>query len=118
MRTSDPGQHQSKQPDHAVARSIFQRAPRNPLLTVSDLPFRATVVMNPGAAEQDGQTILLLRVEDIEGYSCIHAARSGDGLSGWHIDPKPLLGHGDPEHPYEAWGCEDARVTYVDEEAR
>ena len=107
-----PATHSKSRPSW---EAVFRRVPENPILTVDDLPFRAAVIMNPGAAEQDGETVLLVRVEDAQGYSRIHVARSRDGVRDWRIEREPLLGYGDPDHPYEQWGCEDARVTYVEE---
>ncbi len=99
------------------AKPLFERSDRNPLLTARDLPFRASAVLNPGATEQGDDVVLLLRVEDIEGYSSIYVARSSNGVTGWRIASEPLLGYGQADYRYEAWGCEDARVTYVAEEA-
>jgi predicted GH43/DUF377 family glycosyl hydrolase len=94
---------------------LFQRAPENPILTAEDLDFAAGAVLNPGATEQDGTTVLLLRVEDAGGRSSIHVARSADGVTDWQVEREPLLGYGDPRWRYETWGCEDARVTYIAE---
>lgn len=98
---------------HLSAVPIFQRSEANPILTTGDLPFRAAAVLNPGAVEYQGRVILLVRVEDVAGYSSLYVARSDDGVTGWEIATQPLLTHGDPEHPYEAWGCEDGRITFV-----
>src|SRR5690606_36739062 len=38
---------------------------------------------------------------------------SDDGVSGWRVDPKPLL-EGDDDDPTNRWGVEDPRVTRVD----
>jgi predicted GH43/DUF377 family glycosyl hydrolase len=92
--------------------SLFQRHPANPLLTVQDAPLPAAAVMNPGVAEYGGEVVLLVRVEDRRGISSIHVARSGNGVDGWRWDAEPLLA---PEDPYEEWGCEDARVTDMDD---
>ena len=97
-------------------RAIFHRAEENPILTAGDLPFRAAAVLNPGAAEHDGQVVLLARVEDLEGYSSLYVARSDNGITGWKIEPQPLLRRGEEGYDYETWGCEDARVTYMSEE--
>lgn len=97
---------------------VFRRAPQNPLVRIQDLPFPAAAVLNPGACECEGDTILLLRIEDVCGYSNIHVARSRDGVNDWRIESQPLLDYGRPEFPYEAWGCEDARVTYAAEDKR
>jgi predicted GH43/DUF377 family glycosyl hydrolase len=112
-----------KKQEHVVVRGqesvrVFHRSTQNPLVRVQDLPFQAAAVLNPGATECDGETILLLRVEDVRGYSRIHVARSRDGVTGWRIEREPLLKYGLPEFPYEAWGCEDARVTYAAEDKR
>jgi beta-1,4-mannooligosaccharide/beta-1,4-mannosyl-N-acetylglucosamine phosphorylase len=101
-------------PDRVGA--IFHRAKENPLLTARDLPFKAAAVLNPGAAEYNGEIVLLLRVEDVEGFSSIHVARSRDGVNAWRVEKEPLLRHGEEGWDYEEYGCEDARVTYVPEE--
>jgi predicted GH43/DUF377 family glycosyl hydrolase len=98
------------------AQELFERSPENPILSPADLPFRAVAVLNPGAAEQDGQVVLLVRVEDVNGFSDIYAARSRNGVTDWQIDPEPVLRHGLDEWRYEEWGCEDARATYVPED--
>ena len=99
-------------------KKIFKRAKANPLLSPSDMPFSAAAVLNPGATEQDGQVVLLLRVEDLAGYSNIHVARSRNGIDGWQIETEPILRYGTEGHMYERWGCEDARVTWLAEEKR
>jgi len=95
---------------------IFHRCKQNPLLTAADLPFCAIAVLNPGAAEHDGQVVLLMRVEDAVGFSDIHVARSRNGVDGWEIEPEPLLKHGLEEWSYETWGCEDPRATWMEGE--
>ncbi|HET6426939.1 MAG TPA: glycosidase [Phycisphaerae bacterium] len=95
---------------------IFRRVKENPLLAVRDLPFKAAAVLNPGAAEQNGEVVLLLRVEDVEGFSSIHVARSRDGVNAWRVEREPLLRYGEERWSYEEYGCEDARVTFVPEE--
>ena len=62
---------------------IFRRAKENPIVSARDLPFKAAAVLNPGAAEHNGEVVLLLRVEDVEGFSNIHVARSQDGVNAW-----------------------------------
>ncbi|UCC31353.1 MAG: hypothetical protein JSU86_03570 [Phycisphaerales bacterium] len=99
-------------------RPVFHRVPNNPLLTPASMPFPAAAVLNPGAAEQNGEIILLLRVENHAGYSSIYVARSRDGVTGWQIESEPILRYGQDRWRYEMWGCEDARVTYLPEEKR
>ena len=97
-------------------RPIFNRSPENPILTPRSMPVSAEAVLNPGAAEQDGKTVLLLRVEDTSGRSSIYVARSANGVDGWQVEPTPFLKYGDPHWRYERWGCEDPRVTYLPEQ--
>lgn len=95
-------------------RHIFVRHPGNPILSADDLPYPANTVFNPGAARVDGETVLLLRVEDLRGISRLQVARSKDGLSDWRMDEKPLL-EPDLAHPEEVWGCEDPRLVFLPE---
>ncbi|MEN6415864.1 MAG: glycosidase [Armatimonadota bacterium] len=92
---------------------LFFRSDHNPLLTASDLPMPANAVLNPGAVEFDGETLLLLRVDSKRGISHIRVARSSNGVDKWRIDPDPLLEPRLTDHPYEEWGCEDPRVTQI-----
>ncbi len=99
-----------------LPEQVFERSEHNPILTVADLPFQATSVLNPGAAEVDGEVVLFLRVETMQGYSDIYTARSRNGVTDWQISPEPILQHGLEQYTYEAWGCEDARATRMDED--
>jgi predicted GH43/DUF377 family glycosyl hydrolase len=92
---------------------LFSRSPANPILTPSDLPYPANAVFNPGAARLGGETVLLVRVEDMRGISQLHVARSADGVSGWKFDAKPLLRSEPGVAPEEVWGCEDPRLTWL-----
>ena len=94
---------------------LFIREPRNPILTAADLPYPANTVFNPGVARVDGHVVLLMRVEDMRGISVLHVARSANGITDWVLDDRPLLTP-DPGHPEEIWGCEDPRLTWLDEE--
>jgi predicted GH43/DUF377 family glycosyl hydrolase len=95
---------------------LFQRHKLNPILTAAHWPYPINTVFNPGATLlPDGTTLLLCRVEDRRGLSHLCAARSANGVDGWHIDPQPTL-TADPERfPEETWGIEDPRITYVPE---
>jgi len=90
----------------------FRRHPDNPILTAASIPAPAASAFNPGAALVDDQVVLLVRAEDHRGISSLWVARSSDGIGGWRVDADPLLA---PEDPYEEWGCEDARLTFVPE---
>jgi beta-1,4-mannooligosaccharide/beta-1,4-mannosyl-N-acetylglucosamine phosphorylase len=94
---------------------LFRRSDANPILTAADLPYPANSVFNPGAARVDGETILLVRVEDLRGISQLDVARSADGVSDWRFDPEPLLRSDVDHYPEEIWGCEDPRLTWLPE---
>jgi predicted GH43/DUF377 family glycosyl hydrolase len=94
---------------------IFTRHPKNPIITVDQLPYRANSVFNPGAGRVAGETLLLIRVEDLRGISHLLAARSSDGATGWRFDAAPLIAPEPDRHPEEIWGCEDPRLTWLAE---
>lgn len=94
-------------------KELFIRSEYNPIITVKDLPIPANAVLNPGAVEFYGETVLLLRIEDQKGLSNIHVARSKNGVTDWRIEPQPLIRYGELAWRYELWGCEDPRVTFV-----
>ncbi len=100
-------------------RRLFRRS-SGPLLTPDMIPYPANTVFNPGAASlnpsdpTDPSTVLLVRVEDLEGLSELTVARSADGKMGWSIESRPLLVPGIVGEA-SRWGVEDARVTWVAE---
>ena len=94
---------------------IFTRHPDNPIITVDQLTYRANSVFNPGAGLVAGETLLLIRVEDLRGISHLLAARSSDGATGWRFDQTPLIAPEPENHPEEIWGCEDTRLTWLPE---
>jgi predicted GH43/DUF377 family glycosyl hydrolase len=98
----------------SIRHELFDRCPKNPILTVEDWPYPANAVFNAAAAIVDGETLLLVRVEDFRGASHLTVARSKDGVSNWRIDERPTLAPS-PAHPEEVWGIEDPRITWLDE---
>ncbi len=95
-------------------RELFHRHPANPILTADDWPYPVNAVFNPAAAQLDGTTVILVRVEDLTGISHLTVARSPNGVDGWTIDPVPLLAPADGIES-EQWGLEDPRVVFVPE---
>ncbi len=96
-------------------KELFTRNPANPILRASDIPFPCKAVCNPAAAMVDGETLLLLRVIDPEDHSSLVVARSKNGVDGWRFDPEPLLARCTDPLWYETLGCEDARLTWIEE---
>jgi predicted GH43/DUF377 family glycosyl hydrolase len=93
---------------------LFVRHPANPILTAADWPYPASAVFNPAAAQLNGTTVILARVEDLTGISHLTVARSRNGLDGWSVEPEPLLA---PARggTSEQWGFEDARTVWAPE---
>jgi len=96
---------------------LFRRHDANPILRPSDWPYPVNTAFNAGATEHDGETLLLVRVEDRAGVSHLCAARSKDGLGDWRVDPEPTLAPS-PERSEEVWGIEDPRISRLDEISR
>jgi len=95
---------------------LLQRHGTNPILTAADWPHTVNSVFNPGAVRlPDGTTLLLCRVEDRRGISCLWVARSENGIDGWRIDSEPALLPDPEHHPEELWGVEDPRIVWLDE---
>lgn len=93
---------------------LFVRHPANPILTADQWPYSANAVFNPAAAQVDGTTVILARVEDLTGISHLTVARSPNGLDDWSIDTEPLLAPA-ADVTSEQWGFEDARTVWVPE---
>ena len=68
------------------ASDVFTRHPLNPIITADQLPYRANSVFNPGVGQVNGETLLLIRVEDLRGISHLLPARSTDGVTNWRFD--------------------------------
>jgi predicted GH43/DUF377 family glycosyl hydrolase len=94
---------------------LFARYEGNPILTADRWPHTVNAVFNPAAVVHDGETHLLVRVEDRSGISHLCLASSSDGLTNWTIDGnrslRPLV-----EGDAERFGIEDPRITKVGDE--
>jgi predicted GH43/DUF377 family glycosyl hydrolase len=93
-------------------RELFRRYAGNPILTARQWPDMVNAVFNPGVAELNGETILLVRVEDRTGISRLDVARSKDGFTNWIVEPArnflPQL-----DSWAEKWGVEDYLIVYT-----
>ena len=96
----------------------LERLATNPIVRPSQITFtRATGAFNPGACvdRSSGRVALLVRVfEEETRRSCLAMALSRDGRQVDEIWPSPAIAR---EAPYEEWGVEDARITYLEEDA-
>ncbi len=95
--------------------ALFRRHPDNPVLTATDVPYPVNSVFNAGAALVDGETLLLLRVEDRTGISHFTVARSAGGFTDWRVESQPALTPDPERFPEEQWGIEDPRITWLPE---
>jgi len=97
------------------AHDLFTRYEGNPILTPQDWPYPANSVFNPAAVKLNNETLLLIRVEDMRGFSHLTVARSTDGFTNWEIDPEPTL-EADHSSREEKWGLEDPRIIWLEEQ--
>jgi len=95
-------------------QAMFIRNQHNPIITAKNLPYQANAVFNAGAADFGDEIVLLLRVESPSGRSHLIMARSEDGVRDWQVEEKALF-HPEEGVPYESYGAEDCRLTWVEE---
>src|SRR6185436_18911124 len=105
----------------------------NPILTARQVnavwtepQLKVVTVHNAGVAALGSQTVMLFRSHLRCGISVIGIARSHNGVTDWHVEPRPFLKPAtvnDPLAPglepteimsMEAGGVEDARINPVD----
>jgi len=97
------------------AYELFKRYEGNPIMKPEDWPYPASAVFNPAAVKLNSETLLLIRVEDMKGFSHLTVARSADGFTNWQIDTEPTL-IADPNSREEKWGLEDPRIVWLEEQ--
>jgi beta-1,2-mannobiose phosphorylase / 1,2-beta-oligomannan phosphorylase len=104
---------------HRGTIAPLERFPGNPLVTPAQVRHvRASGTFNPGATvdRASGRVVLLVRVYDADARrSTLALALSSDGRTIDELWDRPAVGC---EAPYEAWGVEDARVTWLVDEER
>ncbi|MDP2173478.1 MAG: hypothetical protein Q8M98_02390 [Candidatus Cloacimonadaceae bacterium] len=99
---------------NANFKELFTRYSENPIIQVSDIPYKVNSVFNAGVTKIDDDTLLLMRVEDRRGLSHLTVARSLDGITNWRIDSYPTFPPQADTHPEEIWGIEDPRITRIE----
>ncbi len=93
---------------------LFKRYEENPILTSEDWPYKAASVFNPGAIKFNDEILLLVRVEDKQGYSHLTVAKSKNGKTNWQINSEPTLA-AEPELGEDVFGLEDPRIVWLEE---
>lgn len=103
----------------ASATAELTRFATNPIITPSQIAYaRATGAFNPGACidHKSGRVVLLVRVYEADvGRSSLALAISSDGEQIDEMTSVPAIGR---VAPYEAWGVEDPRITWLASEGR
>jgi len=94
---------------------LFERYAGNPILTADVWPYTVNAVFNPAVTRFDGETLLLVRVEDRTSMSHLCVACSPDGVDQWRIEPETRL-LPDLGSEAERYGIEDPRITLCGDE--
>lgn len=102
-------------PNKHQPTSLFTRYATNPIIAPDRWPYPCNASFNPGAVRHNGETLLLIRVEDMRGFSHLTFARSKDGMTDWQIDEVPTM-KPDPANHEEQWGVEDPRIVWLEEQ--
>ncbi len=92
---------------------FFKRYEGNPILTPENWPYKVGSVLNPGAVRFNDEVLLLVRVEDKQGYSHLTIAKSKDGKTNWQISPEPALA-AESEFSEAVFGLEDSRIVWLE----
>jgi len=100
--------------NHRGPTSVFERYEGNPVLVPDRWPYSANATFNPAAIKHNGETHLLVRVEDMRGFSHLTFARSKDGKTNWQIEEKPCM-LPDAGYSEERWGIEDPRIVWLED---
>lgn len=95
---------------------LFKRYKNNPILTPSMWPYKVNSVFNAGATIYDNKVLLLVRVEDMRGFSHLCKATSKDGYTNWVIDKEPTMLPKIKEFPEEMYGIEDPRIVKLEDD--
>jgi beta-1,4-mannooligosaccharide/beta-1,4-mannosyl-N-acetylglucosamine phosphorylase len=101
--------------NHYRDNELFKRYEDNPILTPSMWPYKVNTVFNAGATLYQGKVLLLVRVEDMRGFSHFSRAVSEDGLTNWVIDSKPTMEPDLENHPEDHYGIEDPRIIKMED---
>jgi len=100
--------------NHYRPTGIFERFEGNPILFPDCWPYPANATFNPAAIKHEGKVHLLVRVEDMRGFSHFTFARSEDGKTNWQIDNQPAL-MPNSNYDEERWGIEDPRIVWLED---
>ncbi len=100
--------------DNKEFKELFKRYEGNPILTPESWPYRVGAVFNPGAIKFNDKVLLLVRVENKQGYSHLTIAQSEDGKTNWQINSVPTL-TAEMEFGEAIFGLEDPRIVWLED---
>lgn len=94
---------------------IVHRWEGNPVITLDDLTFTTNNIYSAAAIKKNGEYILLVTMEDLEGKTSIHLARSGDGYQ-FDVEETPFMTSStdDSFRAFETMGVREARITFME----
>jgi len=98
-------------------QEYFKRYEGNPILIPEKWPYKVGAVFNPGAIKFKDEILLLVRVEDKQGYSHLTIARSKDGKTNWQINSEPTLS-AVPDFGEALFGLEDPRIVWLENQQK
>ncbi len=110
-----------------VKKHQLVRAPHNPIITPSHQDWESRATFNPAAVAYKDNVHVLYRAVGADDRSVLGYASSSDGLSVNHRWPMPVYDQGIPRVPKSlikipyssgggtSGGCEDPRITVIDD---
>lgn len=101
--------------NHYQNIELFKRHKKNPILTPLMWPYKVNSVFNAAATMFNNKVLLLVRVEDMKGFSHFSTALSNDGIGNWEIDPHPTMIPEKDKYPEEHFGIEDPRIIRLED---
>lgn len=91
---------------------IIHRWEGNPVITMDDLPFKASDIYNAGAVKINDIYLLLVTIEMLDGHKKLYIAKSKDGQY-FDVDAKPFMES--VEKKYEEISVMDGRITLFED---
>ena len=96
-------------------RDVVHRFKGNPLISMDDVSFRCADIRNAGAIYTGEEYVLLVTVQELEGFFSIYTARSKNGQS-FVISKEPVMSPSSREAfaEFEERGVLDARIVFLE----
>ncbi|OFZ81925.1 MAG: hypothetical protein A2583_05775 [Bdellovibrionales bacterium RIFOXYD1_FULL_53_11] len=95
---------------------VLIRHPKNPIITIRDIPAPVNSVFNSGITKHEGKYAMMLRIEDLDRKQHFRMAWSENGIDNWRIQKNAIEFKGDKElRDYNAFYY-DPRITWMPED--